>query len=138
MKKLAVNAVWLVPLVYVMIAIVGPKVTIKGEVFPFFHWGLYSEVPQDISKNDVFIVDKNQNEYRLFTTIEKKVSRVVFYNMLDGFVRHIGTEKESEYLFQLLKHIPSNQMVLIKKISKDKVEILGEINNHFFKSYTNE
>lgn len=132
MKHLQVNAIWIVPILYSLIAIVGPKLNIKGEVFPFFNWGLYSQVPQKIVVNEMYLVNAKGVEINLHETISTKVSKVTYYNILDGFVHNLGKQKEVRYLNQILAYIPKNSKIIVKQIEKRQTTVIGEIINNVF------
>lgn len=133
MKYFNINAVWLVPFLYFTIAMIEVKVNIKGEIFPFYHWGLYSKVPQSIVYNELYVIDTIVGEVKLYTKVSDKVNRVTYCNILEGFVNHIGTEQENEYLHQILVYIPEGKKVILKQKENNNVKVLGEIENHIFK-----
>lgn len=77
-NKLYINFIFILISGYFTLTIIGKLYAPKGEIFPFFHWGLYVTTPQVIEKDYIHVYSSfndlpsvPQSFYKL---IEKKMS----------------------------------------------------------------
>lgn len=138
MKSFRINAVWIIPLVYFLVSILGSKFSVNGEIFPFFHWGLYSLTPQDMSRKALFLKEANGDTVDFYPKIQHKISKVTYYNMLENFVSHINTEQQAQYLAKILTYLPNDHHIIVNKITSNDTIHLGTIDNGIFKKWSYE
>lgn len=127
---------------YIILALLGARFSEKGEFFPFFHWGLFSKVPQNSEAFflEITSINNHKIESPLYFVdfIKAKMSKVEAHHLVEGFGKKLKKQKDECYSDNLMKYIPQNITctLYVSKQRGDK-EILGYIKNRTFYNNNN-
>lgn len=133
-KKGYINGVFIFVVCYFSIAFLGRGIFHK-EIFPFFHWSLYSNIPQNNDQLQLLLVSENDKEVevvnllsktdKIFTTpIELNTVLEAYYSCYKSKCKEI---RHNEVL--LLSLLPDNCEIQVVKKQKQKTAIVAIIKN---------
>lgn len=125
MKVFSINAIWIIPLIYSLIAILSYFTRVNRELFPFFYWGLYSHVPQYFSVYKLEVELKNDKIVDMYTLVSAELNKVEYRVMLESFVSNINSPDREKYLNRIKKYIPNNLVVKLLSVQGESREIIG-------------
>lgn len=134
MKKWSLNGILVFSIIYFAIALLGRFVFHK-EIFPFYHWSLYSSIPQNITSVQLVLISENGkqvDERNLLSKKEKLFAtpievNTVLQSYFYCYVNNCEDLKKKESL--LLNLIPSNCKINVVKKEHDDLAVIAVINN---------
>lgn len=116
--------------IYCFITAIGKIFTARGEIFPFFHWGLYVTTPQDISKNDIIIYNnKNGVPISFFEETSKKIGITQTRNLLRQLKDCQQKQCFAFTLNTIKSYIPNGSCAIYYSYSSKKTDTIGYIYN---------
>lgn len=134
MKKGYINGVFVFIALYFTIAFFG-RIVLHKEIFPFFHWSLYSNIPQNKERLQLVLVSEN-NELvkevnllskpeKLFTTpIEVNTVIESFYSCYKSNCKDFKKEET-----KLLSLMPNNSEIKVIRKERDRSVLIAIIKN---------
>jgi len=110
--------------------VLGKVFTTRGEIFPFFHWGLYATIPQDISRKDILIYNEgNDKPKSFFEETSKKIGATQTRNLLKQLKDCMKKQCFDFTIKTIESHITEGSCAIFYSFTSKKSDTIGYIYN---------